>query len=101
MVEHNLAKVGVESSNLFARSKFAGEIKYIAPPFGAAFCFPVSDGAGKRSAAGDQGLRPPAAAGQAPKIQPVGKVARVTPARIISLPPPMSMTVSAPTWARV
>jgi len=34
-----------------------------------------------------------------PKIQPSVRVAMLTPTRVIWPPPPMVMTVSAPTWA--
>ena len=38
-VEHNLAKVGVEGSNPFARSKILKEIKRLKRPFGAVFAY--------------------------------------------------------------
>ena len=39
-VEHNLAKVGVEGSNPFARSRFLEKIRCLERSFGAVFCFP-------------------------------------------------------------
>ena len=41
-VEHNLAKVGVEGSNPFARSRFSQEINGLKRSFGAVFCFPAT-----------------------------------------------------------
>ena len=38
-VEHNLAKVGVEGSNPFARSSFPAEIKDLCRPSGRRFCW--------------------------------------------------------------
>ena len=42
-VEHNLAKVGVEGSNPFARSSFQKKIKQLSDPRGSLFAYALSD----------------------------------------------------------